>query len=167
MAAKKTAAFDAAVSIEVVSAKTAENFRTFTDAARGQYETALKSFNEKAEKFRAEAQTSFEATREGFETAGEKLRVANTDAIAQAQSEVSDAVAFANEIARAKSVTDAIEMQRDYLTKLFNARVEGARAYAEASADATRALFEPMNKSFTSAFAFAPSFETFFPFSSK
>lgn len=140
---------------------------SFADAARDQYETALKSFSDSAEKFRAEAEASMTSAREGFEAASERMRDVSADALTHAREEMTQAVDFANELARAKSISDALELQRTYWTKLFDARVERARAYAEASVEASRSAFEPLNKSMTSAFAFAPSFDKFFPFASK
>lgn len=143
----------------------------WSDAARGQYETALKSFNDSAEKFRADAEEAFAATKDGFEAANERMQSLNADAMAAAQEEITGAVEFANELARAKSVGDAFEIQRTYFTKLFETRSERLRAMTEASADAARAAFEPMTKTYASAFSFAPSFpmafDKFFPFAGK
>ena len=140
---------------------------SFTDAARDQYETALKSFNESAEKFRAQTEETMNSAREGFDAASERMRTVSADAMTHARVEMTEAVDFANELVRAKSVNDALELQRNYWTKLFETRVERARAYTQASVDASRSAFEPLNKSLTSAFAFAPSFDKFFPFASK
>lgn len=158
MAAKKT---------KTVADDFAETTANFAETARDQYETALKSFNDHAEKVRAQTEDQFAAAREGFETATEKFRTVSTDALAHAREEMTEAVDFANELARAKSVSDALEIQRNYWTNLFNTRVERARAFTEASVEASRSAFEPLNKSFTTAAAFTPSFDKFFPFASK
>ena len=139
----------------------------WTLAAREQYEAALKSVTDSAEQFRSQSEESFSSARAGFEAAGERMRLVSADALAAARSEMSEAVEFANELARAKSVADALEIQRDYLTKLFEARVERARAMTEASVEATREMFEPMNRSVAAAFSVAPSFDKFFPFAGK
>ncbi len=140
---------------------------SFADAARGQYETALKTFNENAEKFRVQTEESLVSTREGFEAASERMRAVGAETLTHAQTEMTEAVEFANELARAKSVNDALELQRKYWTKLFETRVERAKTLTQASVEASRSAFEPLNKSFASAFAFAPAFDKFFPFSSK
>lgn len=139
----------------------------WNDAARDQYETALRSFNDSAEKFRADAEEAFASARDGFETANERLKAVNTDLMTAAREEMTEAAQFANELARAKSIADAFEIQRSYYTKLFETRSERFRAVTEASADAARAAFEPMTKTYASAFAFTPSFDKFFPFSGK
>lgn len=140
---------------------------SFADAARDHYETALKSFNDSAEKFRVQTEETMSSARESFEVASERMRSVSADALTHAREEMTGAVDFANELARAKSISDALELQRNYWTKLFDARVERARAFTEASVEASRSAFEPLNKSFTSAFAFAPSFDKFFPFGTK
>lgn len=139
----------------------------FADAARENYETALKTFSDNAEKFRVQTEESLASTREGFEAAGERMRAMGADALTHVREDVTEAVDFANELARAKSVNDALELQRAYWTRLFETRVERARAYTEASVEASRSAFEPLNKSFASAFSFAPAFDKFFPFASK
>ena len=123
MAAKKAATRRVAKDIEDTIENGAETafdaVNNWSDAARDQYETALKSFNDSAEKFRADAEEAFAATREGFDAASERMKSLNADAMAAAQEEISGAVEFANELARAKSVADAFEIQRVDYTKLF------------------------------------------------
>lgn len=171
MAAKKSASQAAVEQTAEAAGSTFDAFTPdyagFADAARGQYETALKTFNDNAEMMRAHAEESFAAARVGFETAGEKLRAVSADAMTQAREEMTGAVEFANELSRAKTLGDALEIQRNYWTKLFETRVERARAMTEASVEASRSAFEPLNKSFGSALSFTPSFDKFFPFASK
>lgn len=139
----------------------------FADAAREQYETALSAFNENAEKFRARTEEHMTTARESFEAASERLRAASADALSHARDEVTEAVDFANELARAKSISDALEIQRKYWTNLFETRVERARAFSEVSVEATRDAMKPFGKSLDSAAAFAPAFDKFFPFAGK
>lgn len=139
----------------------------FAEAAREQYETALSAFNENAEKFRAQTEEQFTTARESFETASERLRAASADALSHARDEMTEAVDFANELARAKSISDAFEIQRKYWTNLFETRVERARAFSEVSVEATRDAMKPFGKSLDSAAAFAPAFDKFFPFAAK
>lgn len=164
MATKKTAP---------KSAKTAETtFEDATafgwgDAAREQYETALKTFNDNAEKLRTQTEEALETARVGFDAANERMRVAGADAMTVAREEMTEAAEFMNDLARARTISDALAIQQGYWTKLFETRVERARAMTEASVEATREAFEPMTRNYASAFAFAPSFEKFFPFSAK
>ena len=96
-----------------------------------------------------------------------RMRVVSADALTAARDEMTEAVEFANSLARAKTVADALELQRGYWTKLFETRVERARAATEASVEATREMFDPINRSFAAAFSMTPSFDKFFPFGSK
>lgn len=170
-AAKKTATRRVTKDVEETFEAGAENafasVNNWSDAARDQYETALKTFNDSAEKFRADTEEALAAAREGFDAANERIKTVNADLMTATQEEFTGAVEFANEIARARSVADAFEIQRDYFTKLFETRTERFRAITEASADAARAAFEPMTKSYATAFSFAPSFDKFFPFGGK
>jgi hypothetical protein len=170
-AAKKTTtrrvAKDVEDTLETEAQSAFDAVSSWSDAARDQYETALKTFNDNAEKFRAEAEEAFAAARDGFEAANERIKSVNADLMTAAREEISEAVEFANELARAKSAADAFEIQRSYFTKLFDTRAERLRAFTEASAEAARAAFEPMSKSYATAFAFTPAFDRFFPFQGK
>ena len=107
------------------------------------------------------------ALRAGFETAQERFSAVNADVMTAAREEMTDAVEFANELARAKSVSDAMEIQREYWTNLFETRVERTRAISQASAEAARETMEPFTKSMSSAFGAVPAFDKFFPFAAK
>jgi hypothetical protein len=173
MATKKSAPKSADKALDQMTDTAADAIAAFTDpaafadAARDQYETALKSFNDGAEKIRLQTEETMTTARESFETASERLRAVSVDAMTAAREEMTEAVDFANELAKAKSITDALEIQRDYWTRLFETRVERARAMHEASVEATRDAFEPFNRSFTTAFSFTPAFDKFFPFGAK
>lgn len=164
MATKKTAP-KSAKTTEATFEDASQIAGVWGDAARDQYETALKSFNEGAEQFRAQTEEALDSARKGFDAANERLRAVNADALAIAREEMTEAVGFMNELARARTISDALELQRDYWTKLFETRVERTRAMTEASVEATREAFEPMTRNYASAFA--PAFEKFFQTSSK
>lgn len=170
-AAKKTptrrVAKDAVEPVEIGAETAFAAVNTWSDAARDQYETALRTFNDNAEKFRADAEEAFATAREGFDAANERIKTVNADILAATREEITEAVEFANELARAKSAGDAFEIQREYFTKLFDARAARFRAMTEASAEAARAAFEPMTKTYATAFSFAPGFDRFFPFGGK
>ena len=135
----------------------------FSDAAREQYDALLKSLNENAEEFQGRTQEFFDATREGFETAQSRLQEASAEAMDAARQEMTEAVDFANDLARAKTVADALEIQREYWTRLFETRVERTRDATQAAVDAMREVVEPMNKSMGAAFNNTPPLTTFFP----
>ena len=166
--AKKPAAKRAAETIEAFADDTSAyaGSGAWTDTARDQYETALKTFNDNAEKFRTQTEEAIASARDGFDAASERMRGVSADAMTAVQEEISDAVAFTNDLSRARTLTDAMEIQRNYWTKLFETRVERVKAMTEVSTEAAREAFEPMTR-FTSAFAFTPSLEKFFPFAAK
>ena len=148
-----------------------ESAFAFADQAREGYETFLKQFNVNAEEFSGKTQEFVEAARASFEQTQERLRDAGAEAVETAKQDVSEAVEFAHELASAKTIADAFEIQRDYWTNFFDTRVERTRAMTQQAFDMTRETLEPMNKSFATPFAstpFAmPGFEKFFPFAAK
>ncbi|MEZ5896763.1 MAG: phasin family protein [Parvularculaceae bacterium] len=165
-ATKKAAPRGTTKAAEQAAETTFTAANAFTEAAQDQYEKAMKSFSDNAEQFRAQAEETAATLRESFETAQERFSAVNADFVEAARTEVSDAVEFTNELARAKTVTDAFEIQRAYWTKLFDTRIERTRALTEATTAATRDAFEPLTKSMTTAFG-AASFEKFFPSAAK
>ena len=141
----------------------------FSDAARERYDALLKSFNDNAEEFQGRTQEMLDAGRESFETAQTHLQEAGSEMLEAARQDMADAVDFANELARAKTVAEAMEIQRDYWTRLFESRADRVRSMTETSMAAIRETAEPMQRTMKTAFAqpaFA-GFEAFFPFAKK
>lgn len=168
--AAKPAAKTAETTVETAAASVnaaADNAFAFSDAARGQYDAMLKSFNENAEELHGRTQEMFEAAREGFENVQTNMQSVGAEAMDAARQEMTDAVDFANELTRAKTIADALEIQRDYATRLFEARVDRFRTMTQTTVDAVRETVEPMSRTMTTAFGKAPTFTTVFPFASK
>ena len=138
-----------------------------SNVAREQYDSLVKAFSENAEEFQGRTQELMDAARETIEAAQARLQALNAEAMEAARTEMTEAVDFANELSRAKTVADALEIQRDYWARFFEGRMDRSRALTQASLDAMKESFEPMNRSMASAFAAAPSFAGFFPFGSK
>lgn len=140
---------------------------TFSNATRERFDAVLTAFNEQAETARGQAEEMMETARTNFETARTRLEKANASLVDAARKEMAEAVDFANELARAKTLSDALEIQRDYWTNLFETRVERARDFNNVAVETARESFEPFSKTLNSAFGSAKSFEKFFPFAAK
>lgn len=164
MAAKKTVRKTA----KIVTDNTADAFtagESFSAAANDQFQTVLNAFTENAETLRTQTEDAMAAFRSNFEATQSRLQSVGAEMVEAARTEASEAVTFVNELARAKTIADALEIQRSYWTNLFETRVERTRELAKTSVEAARESFEPFSKSFaTPAFA---SFEKFFPFATK
>lgn len=164
-AAKKTARRPVKAT-ETVDAASDTAF-AFSDAARDQFETAMKAFNDNAEEIRTRTEETMSLVRDSFEQAREKMQAVNSEMVAAAREEVTEAVEFANELARARTMADALEIQRNYWTRLFETRVERTRALTQASIDATREMFEPMARNTSAPLSAFAGFEKFFPFAAR
>lgn len=151
----QTAANDAFASAESVQ-----------DAARKQYETFFSAFTETADAMRAESEELMTTVRGNLEDVQARMQTVSADLAVAAREEAAEAVEFVNELSRAKSIADAMEIQRGYYTKLFEERVARARELTEVSLEAAKASFAPFNKSF-SAFGNVAAFEKFMPFGGK
>ncbi len=141
---------------------TVSHFESAADQARSQFERLYANLNDHAETVRGQANELIETVRANVETTQAHLKSVNAELVEAARTEMAEAVDFANELARAKTVTDALEIQRSYWTRLFETRVERARGLTNASVEVARETIEPFSKTF--AAAFSPSaFERFFP----
>lgn len=161
MATKKAAR--RATAGETVKTEAFQSADAFAGAARDQFDTMLSAFNEQAETFRGQTEEVLDQVRGNFEAAQTRLQATNAELMNAARAEMSEAVDFANELARAKTVADALEIQRGYWTNLFETRVERARELTNATVDAARESFEPFSKSMASFSASSP-FAKVFPF---
>lgn len=140
-------------------------FENISNATRDQFEDFVAVMTEQSDALRDQAEEILDSCRGSFETANEQLRSTGAELMNAARDETAEAVEFVNQLARAKTIADALELQRDYWSNLFETRLERARDLTETSLDTARAAFEPLSKSMT-AFP-APGFEKFFPFAAK
>lgn len=65
--------------------------------------------------------------------------------MAAAREEMTEAADFANELARAKTIGDAMELHQDYWTNLFETRMERFRDMTTETLDVVRKNSAPMN----------------------
>ena len=165
MAAKKTRRVVKSDTVEAGDTMfndTVTHFEAAADQARTQFERLYTNFNDQAETFRGQANDLIETVRANVETTREHIKTVNAELIEHARSEMAEAVDFANELARAKTVADAFEIQRSYWTRLFETRVERVRGITNASVEVARETMEPLSKTFAAAWSPA-AFERFFP----
>ena len=139
---------------------------SFANAAREQMETLLTALTGNAEEMRDKAEAMNEEFRARFEKTQQHVSDMNNELMEAARTEMSDAVQFANDMTQAKSVTDALEIQRGYFAKLFETRIERARELTENSVALARETATPANGAFAPYFD-PKAFEKFFPFSAK
>ena len=170
-AATKTASDKPAASKPAPKAKTAiaddqESAFAFSSATTDQYDALMNAFTENAGALQEHGQEFLDAARAGFETAQDSFQAVNDVAVAAVQTEMSEAVDFTNELSRATSLNDVIEIQRDYWTRFFEGRVERTRAMTDATVNAMRDSAEPFNKPIAASLG-TSGFASFFPFASK
>lgn len=126
----------------------------FTAAAQEQFQTAFEAFSGNAEEMQAH-----------FEKAQTQLSETNAELMQAAQTEVSEAVQFANDLTQAKTFADALEVQQAYWTNLFESRVERTRDLTEKTVEATKEVMAPAT-SFGDFFD-PNAYTKFFPFATK
>lgn len=166
--AAKTAADTAgyAVKTAVVNEDAFKSFENLADAAREQFETAMKTFTGASEEWRKQSEALSAEMRERFEKNQKLVAAANAELVEAARTETADAVQFVNDLARARTFADAIEIQRGYWTKLFESRIEQARAITGTAVDVARDSVAPAKTEF-GAFFNGKAFEEFFRFPTK
>ena len=165
MAAKKTATRRVTKSTdeagETMLNDSVSHFEAAADQARSQFERLYTNFNDQAETLRGQTDELMQTVRANVETTQAHLKSVNAELVEAARTEIAEAVDFANELARAKTVADALEIQRTYWTRLFETRVERVRGLTNSSVEVARETIEPFSKSFAAAFS-PTAFERFF-----
>ena len=151
------------------SADAGESAFAFSNAARDQYDALMSSYSANAEEVQGRTQDFIDATRASFETAQSRFQEVGVEAFEGARQEMTEAVEFTNELARAKTVAEAFEIQRDYWGRFFEGRIERSRSLTQATVEAVRESVEPVAKSVSDAANTEnmPSFTSFFPFAAK
>lgn len=157
---------DTAVKSALVNEDAFQTAETFTKAAHEQFETFMSSFTGNADEVRGKVEELAEEMRDRFEKTRKRVADVNAGLVEAARTETADAVQFANDLAKARTFADALEIQRGYWTNLFETRMERARELTEASVETARENLTPVNGGFTPVFD-AKAFEGFFRFPAK
>ncbi len=139
---------------------------SFTKAAQEQFETLMGAFTGNADEVRGKVTEIAEEMRGRFEKTSKRVADVNAGLVEAARTETADAVQFANDLAKAKTFADALEIQRGYWTNLFETRMERARELTEVSVEAARENLTPVQGDFTPVFD-VKAFESFFRFPAK
>jgi len=142
-------------------------FNSFTEQARGQFESTFGSFNENIETAREQGEEAMAALRETLEINAAKTQEVSAETAELVREDFAGAVDFAQQLAGAKSVADAIEIQSTYWNGVFETGLERTQKATETFVETARASAEPMNKTFGAFSAMTPSMAAFFPFSAK
>lgn len=144
--------------------KTAENM---TDAAREQFETVMTSFSGNFDEMREQTEEIVGEVQLRVKKTQDHIADVNSTIVEAAREEVTEAVQFANDLAKAKTFADALEIQRDYWTNLFETRMERARDMTETSVEVAREAMTPMSTNFGSMFENTNVFQNMFPMTPK
>lgn len=120
-----------------------KSFETFADATREQFETTMKNFAGASEEWRRQTDAFGAEMRRRLERNQKRVADANAELVEAARTETADAVQFVNDLSKAKSFADALEIQRGFWTKTFDARIERARALTETAVDVARDSLAP------------------------
>ena len=142
----KTAAKAADDIVATATAASEDAFKSaedYTKAAQEHFETFVKTFSGNAEDFREQAEEFATEMRACFEQTQKRVADINADLVEAARTETADAVQFASDLTKVKSFADALELHRDYWTKLFETRMERARDLTEVSVETVRVHMEP------------------------
>ncbi len=135
----------------------------YTAAAREQFDTMMQAFTGNSEEMREKAEEAFGEMRTRFEATQKRAADINANLVEAAQTEASEAVQFANDLVKANSFTDALDIQRNYWTNLFETRVERTRKLTEATVESARENLTPVSSDFGKIFD-TSAFENMFRF---
>ena len=169
-ATTKTAAKPAAKTTTATTAKPTDlgvdafkSAEEMTAAAQDQFKKMVDMFTGNADDMREQAETVADEMRARFEKTQKQVADANADIVEAAREEISGAVQFANDLAQAKTFADALTLQQNYWTGLFQNRLEMTQELTQNAVDAARENLEPVDASFGSFFDQKKMFDAFFP----
>ena len=140
---------------------------TYANAAREQFDQLVSEFSSNTDQFRGQLATLTSSVNEGVERTRTHFTEVSTECVEVAKEEMSDAIQYANDLTKAKSLTDVFEINRDYWTNLLEARTEFTRDIAERTMAVTRENAEPFTSQAPNLFAGANLFSKFFTPASK
>lgn len=162
--AKKTVkAADPTMKAAVVNEDAIKSAEDFTAAAQDQFQKMVDLFAGNAEEMREKVETLTSEMRARMEKTQQHVADVNADLAEAARTEVSDAVQFANDLAKAKTFADALTVQQSYWTNLFDTRIKRIKDMTQTSIDVTREALEPAGDTFGAFFDQSKLFEGFFP----
>ncbi len=134
-----------------------------TSAAQDQFQKMTEMFAGNSEEFRAQAETLTEEMRARVEKTQKQIADTNAELVEAARAEIADAVQFTNDLTSAKTFADALTVQQNYWTSLFQNRIERAQDMTQNSVDVARETLSPINASFGPMFDQSKMFGAFFP----
>lgn len=102
----------------------------FTDPARKGAEAFARTFNENFDQFQENVQTFHETVSSCSEKVRKRAQDIHDSLVEAVKDETADAVRYAGDLANVKNAGDMLELQRDYVTKRFRARMEKTRDFA-------------------------------------
>jgi len=129
------------------------NFTDFVERARERYENLDSEFSSSAEAVREGADEASEAMRNASEAARDGARELSNQLAEITQAEVTEALDLANGMVKCKSMSELLELQSDFTTKVLERRMEQLRDFNAASMDAAMRTFQPWSGGFSAFFA--------------
>ncbi len=143
-----------------------ETAGAFAENAQEYFSEFVTKMSDATEDMREQAEEIAEDMRARFETQQKLAADVNAEIAEATKKEVSDAVQFASDLGKAKTVADALEVQQAYWTKLFETRVARTQELTSKSVDAAKEAFAPFKAEFPTPFD-TSAFEKFFSFPAK
>lgn len=128
--------------------------------AKEQFESVVSAFAGNFEELRDQAEELAETAQARLSAAQERAAKTNARIMEAAQEDLTSAVQFAADLGQATTFADALTVQQNYWTKLFETRVERMREFTDTALETTREAMAPADlpafntKAFEKLFAF-------------
>lgn len=138
----------------------------FSANVRAQFENMMSQFTGNTDEMREKAEEMTEEMRTRFEKQQQLAANMNAEIVEAAKTEVSDAVQFVSELGQAKTFTDALTIQQDYWSNLFETRMARTQVMTEKTTEAAKEALTPATSDFGAMFDMS-AFEKMFRFPAK
>ena len=149
-AAPKAAATPAAAKTTKEAAPKAAETTTpyFAGAVHEQIERVYSAFSVNTGEFREQADELQSALSDGLKATQEHVQATSSEFSEAVSAEFQDAIALGTSLTKVKSPTEALELQKEYWTKLYETRAERARNWTQAGIDVAQDTTTPVATAF-------------------
>ena len=128
--------------------KTAFAGADLTGAVHEQIERVYEAFSVNTGELREQADEFQAALSDGFKATQEHVQATSAEFSEAVSAEVQDAIALGSSLTKVKSPAEALELQKEYWTKLYEARAERARNWTQAGIDVAQDTTTPVATAF-------------------
>lgn len=123
----------------------------YLDQSRTQIESTMSAFSKNADAMRASAEDVAHALKACTDCASDNMKDLQAGVMSMIQDELTSTMDYASKAMRVQSPTELFELNRNFVSSLFETRFHRTKELAEHSVTAAREAAQPLNESVAAA----------------